>query len=225
LTKAGWLLKKKGIWYVTPEGLENLQLSPKEFITTVNKKYREWKDAQTAPEDQISENAQKTESRRQAYEQAVGLAREEIRNYINNLDAYYFQDLVAALLRAMGYYTPFVAPKGPDGGVDILAYRDPFGTQIPRIKVQVKHRTQKATVQEIRQLSGLLRKDGDTGLFVSSEGFTEDAITEIRNAPRHIERLDLDTFIDFWEKHYDKMEEEDRSLLPLRKIAFLSPIE
>ena len=37
---------------------------------------------------------------------------------------YEFQDLVAALLRAMGYYTPFIAPKGKDGGVDIIAYRD-----------------------------------------------------------------------------------------------------
>ena len=26
------------------------------------------------------------------------------------------------------YYTPFIAPKGKDGGVDIIAYRDPLGT-------------------------------------------------------------------------------------------------
>ncbi len=35
--------------------------------------------------------------------------------------------MVAALLRAMGYYTPFISPRGKDGGVDILAYQDPIG--------------------------------------------------------------------------------------------------
>jgi restriction system protein len=226
LTKAGWLLKKKGVWYITPEGTEALKLPPKEFITAAGKKYKEWRLAHPTPADEIPEVTEEPVTRQtSAYDQAVGLAREEIRNYINSLDPYSFQDLVAALLRAMGYHTPFVAPKGPDGGVDILAYRDPFGTQVPRIKVQVKHRSQKANVQEVRQLSGLLIKDGDTGLFVSSSGFTEDAVEAIRNAPRHIEKLDLDTLIDFWEEHYDKMDEDGQALLPLRRIAFLAPNE
>jgi restriction system protein len=226
LTKAGWLLKKKGVWYITPEGIENLKLSPKDFINTIQKIYNEWNKSRPTKVDETLENIGETEGPRQsAYDQAVGLAREEIRDYINDLDAYEFQDIIAALLRAMDYHTPFIAPKGPDGGIDILAYRDPFGTQIPRIKVQVKHRSQKATVQEIRQLSGLLNKEGDTGLFVSSAGFTEDAIDAIRNAPKHIEKLDLDTFIDFWEKYYDKMAEEDKAILPLRRISFFAPVE
>jgi len=226
LTKAGWLLKKKGLWYLTPEGSEALKYSPKELIMIAGKKYQEWRKSHPLPTDELPE-AEEEPVRRQssAYDQAVGLAREEIRHFISNLDAYTFQDLVAALLRAMGYHTPFVAPKGPDGGVDILAYRDPFGTQVPRIKVQVKHRNQKVTVQEVRQLSGLLIKDGDTGLFVSSSGFTEDAIDAIRNAPRHIEKLDLDALIDFWEEYYDKLDEDGQALLPLRRIAFLAPNE
>lgn len=56
-----------------------------------------------------------------------GQASKGIREYIIK-EPYEFQDLVAALLRAMGYYTPFIAPKGKDGGVDIIAYRDPLGT-------------------------------------------------------------------------------------------------
>lgn len=226
LTKAGWLLKKKGIWYLTPEGSEALKLSTKEFMATASQKYKEWKLSRPSNVEEISDNTEENEGvRPSAYEQAVGLAREEIRTYINGMDGYTFQDLVAALLRAMSFHTPFVAPRGPDGGVDILAYRDPFGMQVPRIKVQVKHRNQKATVQEVRQLSGLLIKDGDTGLFVSSSGFTDDAIDAIRNAPRHIEKLDLDTLIDLWEEHYEKMDEDGQALLPLRRIAFLAPGE
>lgn len=225
--KAGWLIKKKGIWYLTPEGSENLRLSPKELNALSNKKYREWKRAQPAPADEIPENVELEVAQQPgAYEQAVGLARDEIRTFINNVDPYAFQDLVAALLRAMKYHTPFIAPKGrPDGGVDILAYRDPFGTEAPRIKVQVKHRESKATVQEIRQLSGLLNKDGDTGLFVSSSGFTGDAVDAIRSAPKHIEKVDLDDLIDLWEQYFDNMDEEDQARLPLRRIAFLAPVE
>jgi predicted Mrr-cat superfamily restriction endonuclease len=38
----------------------------------------------------------------------------------------------------MGYHTPFISPKGKDGGIDIIAYQDPLGLKTPRIKVQVK---------------------------------------------------------------------------------------
>src|SRR3989338_5382479 len=195
LTKAGWLIKKKGIWYLTPEGAVHLKLPPKEFIDLANKKYNEWKRAQPVTVDvEVEDEATVEQARPKAFDQAAGLARTEIRDYINHLEPYPFQELVAALLRAMGYHIPFVAPKGPDGGIDILAYRDPFGAVEPRIKVQVKHRETKATPAEIRQLSGLLNKSGDTGLFVSSGGFTPDAVEAIRNAAKHIEKIDLDSF-------------------------------
>ncbi|MFE4573064.1 restriction endonuclease [Paenibacillus chitinolyticus] len=42
------------------------------------------------------------------------------------LDPWEMQELVAGLLQAMGYQTK-VSPKGPDGGVDVLAHRDAFG--------------------------------------------------------------------------------------------------
>jgi predicted Mrr-cat superfamily restriction endonuclease len=58
----------------------------------------------------------------------------ELDEWAKSKNAYEFQDLAAALLRGMGYYTPFVAPTGKDGGVDIIAYRDPLGTVSPRIK-------------------------------------------------------------------------------------------
>jgi restriction system protein len=195
-------------------------------MVIAGRKYKEWKVSHIVDIDipeKIDEEEQEEHNRQTAYDQAVGLAREEIRHFINEVDAYRFQDLIAALLRAMGYHTPFVAPKGKDGGIDILAYRDPFGTQSPRIKVQVKHRDQKATVQEVRQLVGLLNKDGDTGLFVSISGFTDEAVSAIRNASRHMEKLDLDTFIDLWEQYYEKMVEEDKALMPLRRISFLAP--
>ncbi len=94
----------------------------------------------------------------------------------------------------MGYYTPFVSPRGKDGGLDIIAYKDPLGTISPRIKVQVKHRESPASVHEVRQLMGLLQKDGDIGIFISSGGFTPDAKSTARSSNIHVELIDLNRF-------------------------------
>ena len=151
------------------------------------------------------------------------LAVDGIKEFVALKNAYEFQDLVAALMRGMGYYTPFVAPRGKDGGVDILAYRDPFGIESPRIKVQVKHRQQSASVQEIRQLMGILQKDGDVGIFVSTGGFTPDAKSTAVGSHIHVQLIDLDQFIDLWQDFYGKLSDEDKALLPLTPIYFIAP--
>jgi len=141
------------------------------------------------------------------------------------MDGYDFQKLVEELLVAMGYHVAFNAPPGADGGVDIVAYRDAFGTNPPRLKVQVKHRTQKATVKEVRELTGLLNKDGDVGLLVSSEGCTSDALREARASNKHVETMDLNRLITLWQENYDKLRESGRKRLPLVKVFFLAPTE
>jgi restriction system protein len=133
--------------------------------------------------------------------------------------------LVAALLTAMGYHVPYVAAPGRDGGIDIVAYKDPLGTSTPRIRVQVKHREQKLTVKDVRELEGLLRKEGDIGLLVSSGGFTGEVDREIRASAKHIETMDLDRLIKLWTQHYDAVRESERQLLPLVKLHFLAPTE
>ncbi len=120
-------------------------------------------------------------------DQLEELAMQGIKEYINNKNPYEFQDIVAALLRAMKYYTPFISPKGRDGGLDIVAYQDPLGAKSPRIKIQVKHRPDTAiSVDEIRSLIGLLNKEGDIGLFVTSGRFTNEAERFARDSHVHV---------------------------------------
>ncbi len=226
LIKAGFLIKKKGIWFLTPEGDSALKLGESALLDTATKAYREWrlKNPRQAevPETDIAiveETAKEEDISADEIEQS---AYDQIENYINKKTPYEFQDLAAALLRGMGYFTPFVAPAGKDGGVDIVAYRDPLGTSSPRIKVQIKHREASATVQEVRQLMGLLQKDGDVGIFISSGGFTPDAKTTARNSNVHVELVDLPRFVALWQEFYQKLTDEDKTKLPLFPIYLLA---
>jgi restriction system protein len=225
--KAGFLRKSSGIWYLTPEGEEALPLGPQALLDRATAAYREWKRSQPDSEpssepDDLPEELE-DESEAVTLEQAEDNAKAAIEKRIEELNAYEFQDLVAALLRGMGYHTPFVAPRGKDGGIDVLAYRDPLGTVAPRIKVQVKHRQRTAGVEEVRQLLGILRGDGDVGVFVSTGGFSSDSKVCARESHLHVELIDLDRFINFWRDFYPKLADSDKALLPLTPVFFLAP--
>jgi restriction system protein len=219
--KAGYLIKKGGVWYLTPEGDDALKLGPEMLLENATRSYRKWRAENPVTQEEDGEPEEQAVEL-PSYDDIEQRAIEGLQRYINAKNPYEFQDLVAALLRGMGYYTPFVAPKGKDGGVDIMAYRDPLGTQSPRIQVQIKHKQASTSVQEVRQLMGLLQKEGDVGMFVSTAGFSPDARTAARGSHIHVELIDLNRFINLWQEFYDKLKDEDKSLLPLRPIFFLS---
>jgi len=223
--KAGYIQKSSGTWYLTPAGEEARKMPAGEFIRSATEKYRAWKSSRDSVErTEITEDEEEI-VRQTAYEKAVEDARSEIEDHISSLGPYDFQKLVAELLMAMGYHVPFVARPGKDGGIDLIAYKDPLGIDPPRIRVQVKHRDQKMSVKEVRELEGILHKEGDIGLIVSSSGFTSEVEREIRYSSKHIEMMDLDRLIDLWQQHYDKVRESGKDLLPLTKLYFLAPTE
>jgi restriction system protein len=94
---------------------------------------------------------------------------------------------------------------------------------MPRIKVQVKRRTDKVAVDALRSFMAVL-SDQDVGLFVSAGGFTRKAENEARTQEkRKITLLGLEQFFDLWLEHYAKVEEGDHQLLPLKPVYFLAP--
>ena len=235
LIKSGFMVKNKGVWYVTTEGEAALKLGDVAMLDKATEGYDKWREANPKSDkksvasvvddidaddvpDSVNEQAQEA-----TIQQMEQLAIDGLRQQINSKNAYEFQDLVAALLRGMNYYTPFVAPKGKDGGIDVIAYQDPLGVKSPRIKVQIKHRESTANVSEIRELMGLLQKEGDIGLFISTGGFTSDAKTTARSSHVHVELIDFDRFIALWQEFYDKLNDEDKDRLRLRPIYFYEP--
>ena len=221
--KAGFIVKKGGNWYLTPEGEAALKKTPEEVMNIANDAYHEWKKARDIEDTHDEEPTDNTAEADNAMklEQLESDARESIKAFIASKDPYAYQELVAALLRAMGYHTPFIAPKGKDGGIDIIAYVDPLGAQTPRIKVQVKHKPETAIgASDIRALLGVLRA-GDIALFVTSGTFSPDARRETTSSREFIRLIDGNDFIDMWQKYYDKMSDEDKNMLPLKRISFL----
>ena len=226
-TKAGFLIKKNGVWHITPEGEEALKFGENALFNMARNAYKKWAGDRKKDIQVTNENAEEVSaSQEQSIDEIQRKAVDGLKLFVDGKNPYEFQDLVAALLRGMGYFTPFIAPRGKDGGVDVIAYRDPLGTVSPRIKIQVKHRpSNPVTVQEVRQLMGLLQKDGDVGMVVSSGGFTSDAKSTALHSHVHIELIDFDRFVSLWQEFYGKLTDEDKYLLPLRPIYFLAPQE
>ena len=230
--KAGWLQKQKGVWSVTEEGAEAYQsfADPEAFFRRASELYRKWRSTRPASETEAPEETEEateddtgTMTASITYEQAEEDAWGEISRYLRTMNPYDFQDLVAALLRAMGYHVSWVSPPGKDGGIDILALMDPLGTRPPRIKVQVKRQQNSVPLEGLRSFLALLGDD-DVGLFVSTGGFTRDAEQEARTQEkRRVILIDLDRLFDLWVEHYPRLDDDARRRLPLRPIHFLAP--
>lgn len=234
--KAGLLVKNKGVWSLTPEGERMIAKGPEAIIKASTEAYRDWarekRKGQAKPEKGSKPIEEEEELPDQRIEQKAFLeqmdekAREGIMEHIRRLNAYGFQDLVAALLRAMGYHTPMVAERGPDGGVDIIAYTDPLGMLPPRLKVQVKHKPDTPIPPaDVRALIGVSNRPGEAGLFVTSGRFSKDALREARTSNTHCELIDITRFIELWKEFYSKMPDEDRVLMPLHAVWFLGEVE
>ena len=224
--RAGFLIKKKGNWTITPEGEEALKLGAEKLRDEAWQRYKAWyrgKENQTdeKPVAQPEEENDPVKETMIELETLEERAANGIREYLKSKNPYEFQDLVASLLKAMGYYIQSVAPRGKDGGIDIVAYTDPLGAKTPRIKVQVKHKPETATgAADVRALLGIL-KAGDIALFVTSGTYSTDAKHAATSGDKFIRLIDGDEFIEMWQEYYDKMSDEDKNMLPLKRIAFL----
>jgi restriction system protein len=232
--KAGWLVKEKGKWYLTEEGKSAYARyqDPEEFNREARRLFDQWANKQPKEvadaEEEFHEEIGTTERVADAsstLEEAEETAWDEIEAYVQAINPYDLQKLVAALLRAMKYHVAWISPPGPDKGIDILAYNDPLGTSAPRIKVQVKRRADKINVDGLRAFMALLGEQ-DVGIFVSTGGFTSGAEMEARTKEtRKLTLIDLKKLVDLWIEHYNEVSESDKRLLPLRPVHYLAPTD
>lgn len=231
--KAGWLRKDNGLWTVTDEGLKAYQTiqDPEAFYREACRLYSVWKAARDAAVVLPGDAAESepidgaVEKLSVTVEAAQDHAWLEISDFLHSSDPFEFQEMVADLLRGMGYHVPWVSPPGKDGGVDIVALTDPLGTTGPRIKVQVKRWQSKVDSDGLKSFLATL-SGGDVGIYVCLAGFTRDAQDYARNQEtRRVTLIDARKFVGLWVEYYSRLADDARRRLPLVPVHFLAPRE
>lgn len=144
-----------------------------------------------------------------------------IEDRIAALDWQQMQELVAGILRGMGYRTT-IAADGADRGVDIFASPDGLGLQEPRIFVEVKHRNGSMGADELRKFLGG-RRAGDRCLYVSTGGFTKEARYEAERANVPLTLIPLPKLRELLLQNYEGLDPATRALVPLQRLYW--PVE
>lgn len=147
------------------------------------------------------------------------IARDQIARLIYSKYASHgMEDLVEAILNAQGF-TTYHSDKGADGGIDILAAPGTLGFGQPRICVQVKSQVSPLERVVLDQLVGTMQNVGaDQGLLVCWGGFKKTIIAELPRLFFKVRMWDQNDLIDEFLANYDKLDEDLRAEIPLKRI-------
>jgi restriction system protein len=140
-----------------------------------------------------------------------------IETLMKELEGVQFEYFVAHLLEAMGYRTQVTQASG-DGGIDIIAHRDPLGLEPPIIKVQCKRTTGSIGGPDVQRLTGALALGGsELGLFVTLGSYSKDAQNLGRNR-QDLRLVNGNELVDLVFQHYEKFSPDYKRLLPMRRV-------
>ena len=138
-----------------------------------------------------------------------------VKSLLTELSHEEFEHFTADLLRTLGYQAR-VTSFSADGGIDVLAHRDPLGLEPPLIKVQCKHTTAAQGRPDVQRLIGTL-SSGELGLFVTLGSFSAEAVALERE--RHNLRLLSGSDITrLTLEHHADLPRRWREVLPLRPL-------
>lgn len=146
-------------------------------------------------------------------------ARDQIARLIfSKYNGHGLEALVEAILAAQGF-TTHRSDKGADGGIDILAAPDILGFGQPRICVQVKSQDTPLERAVLDQLVGTMQHVGaDQGLLVCWGGFKPTVKREVARLFFKVRMWDQQDLIDQFLANYDKLDEDLRAEVPLKRI-------
>lgn len=127
------------------------------------------------------------------------------------------------ILTVFSRYITYRSPAGPDKGIDILAAPEPFGFGKPRLCVQVKSSDTPIDRPTLDQLLGSMQNfNAEQGLLVSWAGFKSSVDKEIPSQFFRIRLWDQSSIINELLSVYDKLNEDLKAELPLKRIWTLN---
>jgi restriction system protein len=138
-----------------------------------------------------------------------------LKEFNTTLKGHDFARFCGWLFEALGY-SARVSPPGADGGVDIVATKDPLGVDRPLLKIQCKSGSGSIRSSDVQALNGTLA-DAELGVFIAVGGFTAPA----RNAAAGMPKMRLigpDELLDLILSHYPELPDEAKQAIPLRRV-------
>lgn len=176
-----------------------------------------WKSSGVMPA--VFKKAGEEQAESEGLEDLVQAARDQLAKLIiARFAGHGMARLVDAVLRAQGY-TTYLSPEGPDKGIDILAAPEPMGFGEPRLCVQVKSGDSALDRPTLDQLIGVMQNvQASHGLLVSWGGFKSSVDKEEATQFFRVRLWDQGDLIDQVLSHYDKLDEEIKTELPLKRI-------
>ena len=152
-------------------------------------------------------------------------AEELVRQMLVKMHHSEFQRFVGGVFQATGFTVLYDSSgRGRDGGIDLLLSRDTLGAG-EKIVVQVKHEKGPVSQPDMQQLLGTLRP-GEWGLMVSLGGINSNTERYWReNRDRLLKPIESSDLVKLIQEHYEKLSDEFRVLLPLRRTYVPVPRE
>ena len=126
--------------------------------------------------------------------------------------------LVESILKAQGYVT-YRSPEGTDGGADILAGTGTLGFGSPRLCVEVKSESSPIDRPTVDKLLGAVNNfRAQEGLFVSWSGYKSNVQKELAKSYFQVRLWSQKELFDALFANYDKLDEDIKAELPLKRI-------
>lgn len=159
------------------------------------------------------------DSEQAAVTDLASLAQDQIARLIGaKFKGHKFTRLIESVLQAQGY-TTWRSPEGADGGADILAGAGPMGFGAPRLVVEVKSESGPIDRPTVDKLIGAIDKfRANEGLFVSWGGFRQNVQKELASSFFRVRLWNQTDVLEHLFANYDKLDEELKAELPLKRI-------
>jgi restriction system protein len=204
--KSGYLVKTKGIWTITTEGINALKLGEEGYFYAARAGYKKWKTNQLSTAGSESPVLQSKVDDVPAEIDPPEIQFESLKNEVNSsLSAeileriktnswQFFEQLVISVLEAMGYGGSGgkgeAFQRGNDGGIDGFINQDRLGLDV--FYVQAKRWADKPVGrQDIQQFIGALAgKQANRGIFITTSRFTPEAMEFVKNITTRVILID-----------------------------------
>lgn len=138
-----------------------------------------------------------------------------LKEFSTTLKGHDFATFCGWLFEALGY-SARVSPPGADGGIDIVATKDPLGVDRPLLKIQCKSGSGAIRSSDVQALNGTLA-DTELGVFIAVGGYTAPARQAAAGMPK-MRLVGPDELLDLILTHYPQLPDEAKQAIPLRRV-------